>query len=72
MDSLAKAIATKTGISEDIAKTVIQMVLDQLKKKLPAPFNTQLEGILNGDVDASKLLEGGGGFLSKLFGGGKK
>lgn len=73
MEQLVKAISEKTGIPESAAEKAVEMVLGELKKKLPAPIAGQLDGILSGDVDPQSLLNslGGdsGGFLKKLFGG---
>lgn len=71
MDELVKAVAEKTGLSEDMAQTAVNMVLNTLKDKLPEPIASQLKGIIAGDVDASNLLSGGGGFLNNLLGGDK-
>lgn len=71
MDELVKMVAKQTGISEDIARKAVDIVLGQLKGKLPAPIGSQLEGIVNGDVDAKDLMKGGGpmDMLKKMFGG---
>lgn len=57
MDELIKLAAKKTGVSEDIAKQIIDVVVDFLKDKLPGPLGSQIDG----------ALEGGG--LSNVLGG---
>jgi len=76
MDDIVKLVSEKTGIPESAAEQAVKLVLGELKKKLPEPLGGQLEGILNGNVDAGDLLgsmSGGGGgiigMLKSLIGG---
>ena len=48
MDELVKLVAKKTGISEELAKTAVQVVLGYLKDKLPAPIAGQIDGVISG------------------------
>lgn len=48
MDELVKMVAEKTGISEELAKTAVQVVLGYLKDKLPAPIAGQIDGVISG------------------------
>lgn len=57
MDELIKLAVKKTGVSEDIAKQIIDVVVDFLKDKLPGALGSQIDG----------ALEGGG--LSNVLGG---
>jgi len=66
MDELVNLIVEKTGIPEATAQQVVDVVVDFLKEKLPAPIANSLDGLLEGD-SASNLLDG----LSGLFGGKK-
>jgi hypothetical protein len=69
MDELIKMIAGQTELDEGVAKQVVELVLGQLKGKLPAPLADNLEGILSGDVDAAALLKGDSkGILGRLTG----
>lgn len=74
MTDLAKMISEKTGIPENLAEEAVTLVLAEVKKQLPEPLASQLDGIIAGEVDAQSLLSsmGGsnkaGGFLSSLFG----
>ncbi len=59
MDELVKTVSEKTGLSEDMAKQVVGVVLDYVKDKLPDS--------IAGQVDS--FLEGGGPDLGSLTGG---
>ena len=61
MDELVKMISEKTGLSKELSLEVVNMVLDFLKKKLPAPIAAQVDGVLNGGSAASML----GGLFGK-------
>jgi nucleoid DNA-binding protein len=61
MDDLVKLVSEKTGLSEEMAETAVKLVLDYIKKKLPAPVAAQVEAVLNTGSAADAL----GG----LFGG---
>ena len=63
MDDLVKLVAEKTGLSEEMAETAVKVVLDYIKKKLPAPVAAQVEAVLGAGSAADAL----GG----LFGGKK-
>jgi hypothetical protein len=60
MDELVKLVSKKTGISEALAKQAVEVVLDFLKKKLPAPLAGQIDSVLSG----SNPLAG----VGKMFG----
>jgi nucleoid DNA-binding protein len=63
MDELVKMVAKKTGLSEEMAETAVNLVLDYVKEKLPAPVAAQVDAVLSGG-DAADMLGG-------LFGGKK-
>lgn len=73
MDDIIRKLVQQLGLSEDIARKAVELILGQLEDKLPEPIASQLEGIMNGDVDL-KDLGGDEGLLGKLGGmfGGKK
>ena len=73
MDDIIRKLVQQLGLSEDIARKAVELILGQLEDKLPEPIASQLEGILNGDVDLNDL-GGDEGLLGKLGGlfGGKK
>ena len=61
-------ISEKTGLSEEMAKTAVEMVIGYLKDHLPAPIAGQLDSVLGGaDItkDVGGLLQGLGGLLGK-------
>jgi len=76
MNELINLVVQKTGISQDDAQKAVQVVVDALKSKLPAPIAAQvdtfLSGGLSGGVDALEAEAGGilkselGGMLGKL------
>ena len=66
MDELAKQIAAKTGISEAQAKQAMEMTLDFVKEKLPEPYGSQLDSILEGDLGGvGNITKGLGGMFGK-------
>ncbi len=66
MDELVKLVVKKTGLSEDQAKTVTQIVIDYLKKKLPAPVAGQIDSVLQGGSGGlGDVAKGLGGILGK-------
>jgi hypothetical protein len=64
MEDLVKQVSEKTGLSEEMSKTVVEMVINYLKEKLPEPIAGQIDGILSGDSATSGL----GGMVGGLFG----
>lgn len=66
MDELVKLVASKTGMSESVARTAVETVISFLKQKLPAPVAGQLDSLLAGggqDIagKAGDALKGLGG-----------
>ena len=55
MDELIKLVSKKTGLPEDKAKVAVQVVVDFLKKKLPAPVAGQIDSVLKGGGRASRI-----------------
>ena len=69
MDELIKQVATKTGISEEQARTAVTTVLGFIKNKLPAPIAGQIDGALTGEGGGASntlgdLASKAGGLLS--------
>jgi hypothetical protein len=48
MDEIIKRITETTGISEDQARSAVNIVAGFLKQKLPAPIAGQVENVLSG------------------------
>jgi nucleoid DNA-binding protein len=67
LNQLIDLVVKKTGLKADQAKTVVQIVLDFLKQKLPAPVAGQIDAVMKSNVDVSAAANMVGGLL-----GGKK
>ena len=68
MDELVKMVSEKAGIPEATARQAVEIVLNFLKDKLPAPIAGQIDGILGSGGAAGGLgdIAGGlGGLLGK-------
>ncbi|TEU12611.1 MAG: hypothetical protein E3J21_20695 [Anaerolineales bacterium] len=68
MDQLVKLVSQKTGLSEEMSRMAVQVVIGFLKEKLPAPIAGQIDSVLGG-AGAAKgvqdLAKGLGGILGK-------
>lgn len=68
MDEIVKQVSQHTGLSNDQARQVAQMVVEHLKARLPAPLASQVDTVLEGNTltdaasQAKQLL---GGMLGK-------
>ncbi len=66
MDQLVALVVGKTGVSEQTAREMIQIVLGFVKERLPSPIDEQLDGLIEGGgVDTGDLLGGLGNLLGK-------
>ena len=63
MEEIIKQVVEKTGISEDLAEKAVEVVIDFLKDKLPAPLASQIDSILSGETDMGDLAKGIGSLL---------
>lgn len=70
IDEIVAAVSEKTGLSEDMSRTAVDLVLNMVKDKLPAPLDGYVDTVAGGgEVDMSSLMGGGGGgLLGGLFG----
>lgn len=70
MNEIIKMVSQKTGISEPMAKMAVDVVISQLKTKLPAGVGNQIEDLLNGKGAnaAGNILEDVAGKLGGMFG----
>jgi len=76
MEELINLVVQKTGIGQDDAQKAVQVIIDSLKSKLPAPIAAELDAVLTGGVsggvnaleaEAGNILKSElGGFLGKL------
>lgn len=67
MEELIKQVAERAGISEEQAKAAVETVAGFLKERVPAPYNSYVDGFFGGGSG-----ESGGGLLdtlSETFGG---
>ena len=67
MKELVDLIVKKTGIPAATAETVVKVVIDFLKKKLPAPVAGQIDGLLSNDASV-KTAENMLGNLGSMMG----
>ncbi len=71
MEELVKQIVSKTGISEDQARSAADTVVGFLKAKLPAAVGGHLDSVLGsaagalGNVDLGAVTSGLGGLFGK-------
>lgn len=67
MDELVNLVVEKTGLPKETAKQAVSIVVDFLKKKLPAPVAAQVDVVLGGKGMVGEAANLIGGLL-----GGKK
>ena len=67
MDELVKMVAQKCNVPESTAKMAVDLVVNWLKGKLPAPIAGQLDAVLSGQA-VSDVPKGVGGLLSGILG----
>jgi hypothetical protein len=68
MDELVKLVSQKTGLSEELSREAVEIVLGYLKEKLPDPIAGQIDSLLGGAglaESAEDLVKGLGGILGK-------
>lgn len=54
MDELIKKVIAKTGISDSLAKMAVDVVISQLKSKLPAGLGSQIDSLLGAQSSKGK------------------
>lgn len=67
MEELYDLVVKKTGLPKDQAKMAVDVVVDFIKKKLPAPVAAQVDAVLGGKGNVGAAADLLGGLL-----GGKK
>ena len=65
MDQVIQMVKERAGIGEDQARTAVETVLGELRKRLPEPIAGQLEGVLDGDGGARDAIGQLGGVLGR-------
>jgi hypothetical protein len=77
MDELINLVVQKTGISQDDARKAVEVIVNELKSRLPGSVASHLDSFISGGVssgmstleaEAGEMLKGK---LGSLFGGGK-
>jgi len=69
INELINLVVQKTGISQDDARKAVEVIVNALKSKLPAPVAGHLDAFLSGGVtaleaEAGEMLKGKlGGFF---------
>ena len=63
MNELVQLVQQKTGISQEMAQQVVQVVISHLKGKLPEPMASGLDNLLAGGGAGS-----GGGLMDEAKG----
>jgi hypothetical protein len=77
MDELVNLVVQKTGISQDDARKAVEVIVNELKTKLPGPISSHIDSFLSGGLSGGmSALAGEAGDMLKgklggLFGGGK-
>ncbi len=66
MNELVNLIEKKTGIPQATAQNVVNVVVDYLKKKLPAPVGAQIDGLLSSDANVQQAENIVGNIASKF------
>jgi hypothetical protein len=67
MDEIVALVMKKTGLPKETAQAAVKVVLDFLKKKLPAPVGASIDTFLSGKGEMAAAANMLGGLL-----GGKK
>lgn len=65
MNELVALVVKKTGIPQATAQTIVKIVIDYIKKKLPAPVGAQIDGLLSNDQAVKKAEAMLGGLMAK-------
>ena len=75
MDELINLVVQKTGISQEDARKAVEVIVTELKSKLPGPIASHLDSFISGGTsggmntlagEAGEMLKGK---LGGLFGG---
>jgi nucleoid DNA-binding protein len=67
MNELVNLVVEKTGIPAATAQTIVKMIVDFLKQKLPAPVAGQIDGLMS-DETKVKQAEGFFAKIASFFG----
>ncbi len=67
MDELVNQLTSRLGLPEDVARQAVEIILNELKGRLPGPVAGQIDGLLSGGKGLDDLGKAAGG-LGGLFG----
>ncbi len=67
MNELVNLVVTKTGIPQATAQKAVDVVINYLKQRLPAPVGAQIDAFL-ANPGAMQQAEGMAGKVSSMFG----
>jgi hypothetical protein len=68
MDKLVNLVSEKTGLSEEMSRQAVEVVINHLKDKLPEPIAGQIDGFLGGESATGNLGDIAQGLAGGLFG----
>jgi hypothetical protein len=77
MDELINLVVQRTGISQDDARKAVEVLVNELKSRLPGPVSSHLDSFISGGLSGgTSTLESEAGDMFKakvggLFSGGK-
>ena len=64
MDELIETVSEKAGIDKKSATIAVNTVLDFIKDKLPEPYGSQLDNLVDGG-QVGNIMDSLGGMLGK-------
>ena len=64
MEELVNLVVKKTGLPKETAQTVVKIVIDFLKKKLPPQVGGTIDGFLSGKGEVASTTNLLGGLLN--------
>ena len=59
MNELVQIVQQKTGLSQDMAQTVVNTVMEHLKGRLPASMSAGLDQLMGNTASADTAAKGG-------------
>lgn len=68
MNEIVQMVAQRTGIPEDKAREAVQVVLEHLRSRLPAPLVSYLDSYIHGESQQNEGSTSGVGDLLKKVG----
>ena len=68
MNEIVKLVMSKTGLSEKMAKMAVDVVISQLKSKLPPAIGSQVDSFLGTSKSSKSSANPLGGLADKLGG----